>query len=397
MSRSIPDSLEPPLRGSLLVLATIAGVAIANIYYNQPLLNSFSQSFPRDAAWIWAVPTATQIGFAIGMLVLAPLGDRLDRRRLILFQMIGMCFALVAAATAWTLTMLIAASFAIGLFASMAQQAGPFAADLAPAERRGHAVGTVMGGLLLGILLARTTSGFVGGYFGWRAVFLAAIIAMLALFILIVRYLPSSRPASTLSYGRLLRSLGHLFMELRGLREAALTGACMFAAYSIFWSVLALLLAQKPFYLGPQVAGLFGIIGAVGVIIAPWAGKFADRRGPRTAISLAIGLAALSFAILGISRSSIVGLVIGVIVLDVGVQIAQVSNQFRVFALKPEARSRLNTVYMICYFIGGAVGSAAGIVAWQTVGWLGVCAAGMLFPAIAAGNHLQGWRVELRK
>lgn len=388
------DPLKSSLRGSLLILATTAGVAIANIYYNQPLLNSLRQSFPHDAAWIWAVPTATQIGFAIGMLMLAPLGDRLDRRRLILFQIIGICFALVAAATAWTLSMFIAASLAIGLFASMAQQAGPFAADLSPPEQRGHAVGTVMGGLLLGILLARTASGFVGGYFGWRAVFLVAIIAMLVLFVLIVRYLPSSRPASTLSYGQLLRSLGHLVIELRGLREAALTGACMFAAFSIFWSVLALLLAQKPFYLGPQVAGLFGIVGAVGVIAAPWAGKFADRQGSRTAISLAIGLVAFSFFILEISRSSIVGLVIGVIVLDVGVQIAQVSNQSRVFALKPDARSRLNTVYMIFYFIGGAVGSAVGIAAWQTAGWFGVCAMGLFFSAIAAGNHFQGWRVE---
>lgn len=295
------------------------------------------------------------------------------------------------AATAFTLFVLIVASLAIGLFASMAQQAGPFAAELTPSTQHGYAIGTVMSGLLFGILLARTVSGFITGYFGWRAVFVAALISMLALSILIIRYLPSSQPTSTLSYSRLLGSLWHLAVELRVLREAALTGASLFAAFSLFWAVFSLLLAHKPFYLGPQAIGLFGIVGATGAIAAPWAGQFADRRGACTAISFAIGLVTVSFIILSISGSSIVGLVIGVIVLDVGLQVAQTPNQSRIFALKPEARSRLNTVYMVCYFIGGAVGSASGIVAWQVFGWIGVCIAGMFFSAIAAGSHLRGW------
>lgn len=298
-------SPDRSLRRLLLILAITAGVSIANIYHNQPLLDSFRRSFPHRAAWAGAVPTATQLGFAMGMLLFAPLGDRVDRRRIILIQTAGMCVALLIAATASTLPVLICASLAIGVFATMAQQAGPFAAELAPGSHRGHAIGIVMSGLLLGILLARTASGFVAGYFGWRWVFAAAIASMLALAVMVVRYLPASQPSSTLSYGKLLTSLWHLAVELRGLREAALTGASLFAAFSLFWSVLSLLLARPPFYLGPQVTGLFGIVGAAGVLTAPYAGKFADRRGARAAISLAIVLATASFVIFSISGSSI--------------------------------------------------------------------------------------------
>jgi predicted MFS family arabinose efflux permease len=377
------------LRSMLLLLATVAGVGIANIYYNQPLLDSFRQSFPRDALWIGAVPTITQVGFACGMLLIAPLGDRVDRRRLILLQIAAICVALLVAATSPTLPILIGASLAIGALATMAQQAGPFAAELAPPSQRGHAIGTVMSGLLLGILLARTAAGFFAQYFGWRAVFIASIISLLALAYLVAKRLPHSRPTSTLSYSELLRSLWHLVVELRGLREASVTGAALMGSFSLFWSVLALLLAGKPFGLGPQAAGLFGVVGAAGALIAPWAGKLADRNGPHIVISLAIGLVAISFTVFALSGSSIPGLVVGVIVLDVGIQAAQISNQSRIYALRPDARSRVNTVYMVCYFIGGAAGSAVGAVAWHAFGWTGVCGAGLIFAAIAGWNHLR--------
>ncbi|WP_026736010.1 MFS transporter [Fischerella sp. PCC 9605] len=391
---SVPHSTPAPsdrsLRGSLLLLASVAGAAIANIYYNQPLLDSFSQSFPQSAPWIGAVPTVTQLGFAVGMLLLAPLGDRIDRRRLILLQIAGICVALLVAATAPTLPVLIGASLAIGMLATMAQQAGPFAAELAPPVQRGHAVGSVYSGLLLGILLARTGAGFVAEYFGWRAVFAASIVTMLVLAVVVATRLPPSKPTSTLPYGKLLGSPWYLAVDLRGLREAALTGAALYAAFSLFWSVLSLLLAGAPFHLGPQAAGLFGIVGAAGAYVAPWAGILADRRGPRAVISLAIALIAVAFVVFGLSGASISGLVIGVIVLDIGLQMAQVSNQSRIFALKPEAPSRVNTVYMMCYFIGGAAGSATGAVAWHAFGWTGACIAGLLFSALAGWNHMRG-------
>lgn len=386
---STPASTDRSLRGLLLLLATIAGVAVANIYYNQPLLDNFRQSFPSSASWVGAVPAVTQLGYAAGMLLLAPLGDRFDRRRLILLQIVGMCIALVVAAAAPTLSVLIIASLAIGVLATIAQQAVPFAAELAPASARGHAVGTVMSGLLLGILLARTAAGLVAEYFGWRAVFGASVVALLVLAVVIILRLPKSKPTSTLPYGKLMVSMWHLIVEHRALREASLTGAAMFAAFSIFWSVLALLLAGAPFHLGPQAAGLFGIVGAAGAMAAPLAGKFSDRRGPRTIITVSIVLVAISFVVFALSGKSIVGLVIGVIVLDIGVQAAQISNQSRIYALRPEARSRVNTVYMVAYFIGGAVGSGVGAVVWPAFGWLGVSVAGVAFAGLAAWNHLR--------
>jgi len=386
---STPASADRSLRGLLLLLATIAGVAVANIYYNQPLLDNFRQSFPNSASWVGAVPAVTQLGYAAGMLLLAPLGDRFDRRLLILLQIVGMCVALVLASTAPTLSVLIVASLAIGVLSTIAQQAVPFAAELAPASQRGHAVGTVMSGLLLGILLARTAAGIVAEYFGWRAVFGASVVALLVLAAVIIMRLPKSKPTSTLPYGKLLVSMWHLVVEHRALREASLTGAAMFAAFSIFWSVLALLLAGAPFHLGPQAAGLFGIVGAAGAMAAPRAGKFSDRRGPRAIITVSIVLVAISFVVFALSAKSIAGLVIGVIILDIGVQAAQISNQSRIYALKPEARSRVNTVYMVAYFIGGAVGSGVGAAVWPAFGWVGVSVAGVGFAALAAWNHLR--------
>jgi predicted MFS family arabinose efflux permease len=376
------------LRSLLLLLATIAGVTVANIYYNQPLLDSFRQSFPAGASWVGTVPAVTQLGYAAGMLLLAPLGDRFDRRLLILLQIAGLCVALVVAAAAPTISVLIVASLAIGVLSTIAQQAVPFSAELAPPAERGHAVGTVMSGLLLGILLARTAAGLVAQYFGWRAVFGVSVIALLVLAVVIILRLPKSQPTSSLPYGKLLVSMWHLVTEHRMLREASLVGASMFAAFSIFWSVLALLLAGAPFHLGPQAAGLFGIVGAAGAMAAPLAGKFADRRGPRAIITLSLVLVAISFVIFGFSGKSIVGLVVGVIILDVGVQAAQISNQSRIYALKPDARSRVNTVYMVTYFIGGALGSGVGAVVWPMFGWVGVSIAGVLFAGLGGWIHL---------
>ncbi|MFC5427580.1 MFS transporter [Paraburkholderia denitrificans] len=387
-SVSAPAGDNPSLRSLLLLLATIAGVSVASIYYNQPLLDDFRRSFPESSSWIGAVPAATQLGYAGGMLLLAPLGDRFDRRRLILLQIAGVCIALLVAATAPNLAVLIGASLAIGVLATIAQQAVPFAAELAPPEARGHAVGTVMSGLLIGILLARTVAGFVGQYFGWRAMFGVSVVMLLALAVVVVLKLPRSQPTSTLGYGKLLASMWHLTVELRGLREAATTGAFLFGAFSMFWPVLTLLLAGEPFHLGPEAAGLFGVVGAAGAMAAPVAGRFADKRGSRAIITMSLWLMALAFVIFAFSGKSLLGLVIGVIVLDIGVQAAQISNQSRVYALRPEARSRVNTVYMVAYFIGGAAGSAVGVTTWHLFGWVGVCIAGLVFTALAGWVHM---------
>lgn len=389
MLNSDTTSAARALRGTLLLLATIAGVTAANIYYNQPLLDAFRRSFPAQASWVGLVPALTQLGFALGMLLLAPLGDRYDRRKLMLGQVIAMCATLIVAATAPNLVVLIFASLAMGVIGHIPQHALPFAAELSPSSERGRAVGTVMSGLFLGILLARTAAGLVAEYFGWRSVFGASVISLLLLSALIAARLPKSQPSSELSYKRLLTSLWHLSVELRELRESAVTGAALFASFSAFWSVLAFLLSDAPFNYGPQVAGLFGLVGAAGVLVAPIAGRFADRRGTYSVISVAICLVVVSHIVLAFSGRSVTGLVIGVVVLDVGVQAGQIANQSRIYGLKPEARSRINTIYMTAYFLGGALGSAAATVVWAHFGWLGVCVAGIGFAAIAGWNH---WR-----
>ncbi len=206
------------LRSVLFLLATIAGVTVGNIYYNQPLLDALRQSFPRSAAWVGAVPAITQLGYSVGLLLLAPLGDRFDRRRLILVQIGGVSVALLVASAAPNLTVLIAASLAIGVLSTITQQAVPFAAELAPPSQRGHAVGVVMSGLLLGVLLARTAAGFIAEYFGWRAVFGAAVVVLMLLAVLILKRLPRSTPTSTLPYPKLLGSMWHLIVETPALR-----------------------------------------------------------------------------------------------------------------------------------------------------------------------------------
>jgi predicted MFS family arabinose efflux permease len=375
-------------RSTLLLLATSTGLSVANIYYNQPLLDSFRQSFPEQAHWVGAVPTLTQVGYAVGMLLTSPLGDRFERRSLIVLMVLCSCIAMAAAAVAPSLWVLCAASLALGLVGTIAQQLIPFTAELAPPAQRGQAVGTVMSGLLLGILLARTASGLIAAVAGWRMVFACAVGLMIVVGIAMHTKLPRSTPTSNLSYPKLLGSMWHLWRDLPLLREASLTGAALFAGFSAFWTTLALLLATPYFGYGPEAAGLFGLVGAAGALVAPFAGKSADRRGPRLGITVAIAISAASYIVFAFSATSLIGLVIGVILLDVGVQAAQISNQARIFALKPEARSRINTIYVVFYFAGGAVGSALGAYAWRLHGWLGVSVVGFGFTLLAAANHL---------
>jgi predicted MFS family arabinose efflux permease len=378
----------PLARSTLLLLATATGLSVANIYYNQPLLDSFRQSFPEQAHWVGAVPTLTQIGYALGMLFTSPLGDRFERRGLILLMVLCECISMAIAAVAPSLWVLCAASLAIGLLGTIAQQILPFTAELAPPAERGQAVGTVMSGLLLGILLARTASGLIAAVAGWRTVFACAVGVMIVVGIAIHTKLPRSTPTSTLSYPRLLGSMWHLWHEFPLLREASRTGALLFAGFSAFWTTLALLLAGAPFNWGPEAAGMFGLVGAAGALVAPFAGKSADRRGPRVGITIAIGISVLSFIVFAFSATSLAGLVIGVLLLDIGGQAAQISNQARIFALKPEARSRINTIYIVFYFAGGAAGSALGAYAWRLHGWVGVSIVGLGFSLLAAANHL---------
>jgi predicted MFS family arabinose efflux permease len=284
------------------------------------------------------------------------------------------CVSLCGAAVAPSLAWLGVASLAVGATASAVHVLVPFAATLAPENSRGRVVGIVLSGLLMGILLARTFSGFLGSLFGWRSVFWTAAIFMLILAVGLHARLPRNRPEHSLSWFELMRSIFGLVRKHAELRESAFIGAMLFCAFSVFWTTLVFFLRIPPYHYGPSVAGSFGLIGAAGAAGAPVVGQLADRHGPRRTVSIAIWVAIASFLILGQFGHTLPGLILGVALLDLGVQAGHVSNQARIYAIDPAARSRLNTVYMFCYFVGGAVGSSAGPVLLAAYGWTAVCA-----------------------
>lgn len=389
MAEPESQSLPPAL---LAILAAAAGVLVANIYYNQPMLGLLAREFGVDGTVVAAVPVLTQAGYAAGLLFLSPLGDRVERKRLILLTNAALAAALLATLAAPGLGLMAAASLLVGVFASVTQQVVPLAAQLAPAARRGKAVGTVMMGLLLGILLARTLSGFVAEHAGWRASFALALALTAAIGLLLAWRLPRVPPTICLSYPEVLRSLGGLFLAHRVLRRAALIQALLFGAFSAFWSVLALKLEAPPLHLGSAVAGLFGVIGAAGALMAPVAGRLADKRGPAVLVAGGAATAGLSFIPMGLWPDSLTALVAGVLVMDLGLQACMVSNQTRVYALDAAARSRINTVYMTIMFVGGALGSFLGARAWAAWGWQGVCALGAAMGLAAAAIELTARR-----
>lgn len=368
---------------------TASAVSVANIYYCQPLLSEIGRSLSVSDRAIGYLPMWTQAGTALGMLAFVPLGDMFPRRKLIVIMCALSTVALAMMAIAPGLALANGASFAVGMTSIVAHLILPFAAKLAPPERRGHVVGTVLSGLLLGILLGRVVSGFVGDQFGWRMVYRMASGAMLALTLVLGSALPEDRPERRIRYRKLIGSIVDLALAQPVLREAAVIGGMLFGAFSSFWATLAFFLATPPYHYGAPVAGVFGIIGAAGVLFAPWVGRLTDRKGPEFAVAMAIMTAALSYAVLYATGQNIWGLIAGVILLDLGVQAGHVANQTRIYALVPEARSRLNTVYMVSYFLGGALGSALGAYGWSRAGWTGVCVAGAAQLAVAGG--MRAW------
>jgi len=365
------------------LLALSVGVIVANIYYVQPLLAAMARTFSVSVSMIGLVAMLTQVGTAIGMLIFVPLGDSRDRRALLTLLLTGACVALCGVATARNLIWISIASFAVGAFGAAVHVIVPFAAQLAPENSRGRVLGTVFSGLLIGILLARTFSGVVASFFGWRSVYFIAVLGMLALMVLLRARLPKLPPQNSLSWPILMRSLVDLVRDHPELRESAFLGAALLCVFSAFWTTLVFLLQTPPYHYGSSVAGLFGLVGAAGALCAPLVGRFADRKGPRFTILLALLTTLASFLLLGALGKGMAGLIAGVVLLDVGVQSGHVANQTRIYALDANARSRLNTVYMFCYFSGGSFGSWMGAICWEYEGWPAVCAFGVAVLTIA--------------
>ncbi|WP_426232399.1 MFS transporter [Pararhizobium sp. DWP3-4] len=364
-----PDARSREIgQAALLAMAVAGGIAVANIYYNQPMLGIIESEF-GDQPITGMVPTATQLGYALGLFLLLPLGDMVNRRKMIIGQFVVLAAALALAALAPSAGILVAASVIVGACSTVAQQIVPFAASLAAPEKRGATIGTVMAGVLSGILFSRTLSGFVGEHAGWREMFWIGVpLALIAAGLMFV-VLPQHRLTSTLRYHQAIQSLGHLWKRHPALRAATIIQAFLFASFTAFWTILALYLAGPKFQLGADVAGLFGIVGAVGIFAAPLAGWVADKRGPHFVVWMGAGLTIVAWLIFGV-WASIASLVVGVIVLDFGIQSALISNQHIIYALDADARSRLNTVFMTGMFLGGAAGSALATLAWGQGGWL---------------------------
>ncbi len=369
--------------GLVALLALAAGVSVGNIYYVQPLLPKLAVHFAASPRAIGYVPMLTQVGYAAGLLLFIPLGDVVERKRLILTLFACSAAALVASAAAPSLAWLAGASFLVGLAAVVPHVALPLATHLAAPSERGRVIGVVMSGLLAGILVARAVSGVVATAVGWRAVYLLAAVVMVVLGIALRSLLPPSPPSAALRYPALLASLLSLTRAHAELRQASLLGAAGFGAFSVFWTTLAFLLAGPPYHLGSDVAGLFGLLGAAGALAAPLVGRLTDRQGSRFTIGVALAIALASFVVFAALGTRLWGLAAGVVLMDVGVQSNQVANLARIHALDPAARSRLSTVYMVTYFAGGALGTWAGAYCWAAWGWPGVSAAGAAFPAAA--------------
>lgn len=369
----------PALSTAMIVaMAVASGVAVANIYYNQPMLEVMSRDMHGNRA-IDQVSMVTQLGYAAGLVLLVPLGDFINRKRLIVAQFLVVALAAVWIALSGGPTGLLMASLVIGLCSTVAQQIIPFAVHLAPPAKRGHVLGMVMAGLLCGILLSRTLAGFVATHAGWREMFWLCVPLAIACAALMAWVLPSTpSSAAAMSYPKLLASLKDLWVELPPLRLAAVTQALMFGSFSAFWTTLAFRLAAPPFGMNASIAGLFGVIGAVGVFAAPIAGRLSDRIGARAIVLLTVSAAALSWLAFGF-WNTIPGLIVGVTLLDFGVQGTLVANQSIIYKLRPEARSRVNTLFMGTTFIGGAIGSALSAVLWRFSGNMALTTFGLLF------------------
>ncbi|GJA85058.1 MFS transporter [Aeromonas caviae] len=345
----------------LFAMALSCGLAVANIYYNQPMLAVMAQDFPGHSG-MPLIAMLTQLGYAMGLLLLVPLGDVVERRWLIPGQFALIALASLLAATAASATTLMLASVLLGIGATAAQQIVPVAATLADPARRGAVVGSVMSGLLAGILLSRTVAGLVTAYGSWRAMFWLAIPLALSGALLMARMIPSGLPRSPLGYGRLLHSLVGLWREEPALRRATLTQALLFASFSAFWTVLAFYLAEPAYGLGARPVVLAGAV----LVVLAW-------------ICFELWL-------------SLAGLACGVILLDLGVQSALIAHQQRIYGLRPEARGRINTLFMTGMFLGGTLGSSLGMLVWQQGHWIGVGAAGMGLALVACLCALAGRR-----
>ncbi|MEO6938187.1 MAG: MFS transporter [Collimonas sp.] len=389
MEATTSSRLSP---GLVALMAMATGVAVAGNYYAQPLLHTIAAQFGISNGAAGAVVTVAQLSYALGLLLLVPLGDMFERKKLIVVMTLLSAAGLVLTALASSLAMVLLGTALTGLFSVVAQILLPFSATLAAPEERGKVVGHVMTGLLLGILLARTVAGYLSTVGGWQTVYWFGAAMMLITAIALARALPRYHQPLGLSYPRLLKSILHLFVQEPVLRIRALLGAIVFAVFSILWTSISFLLAAAPFHYDDGTIGLFGLVGAAGALAASQVGRLADRGKAGFATSAGLLLLLLSWLPLAFSIYSLPALLIGVLLLDLVAQAVHVTNLSVINHLHGAARNRLTSGYMTCYFMGGAAGSMLSTFVYEQAGWPGVCGSGALLSAIG----LLLWRMSRR-
>ncbi|EKQ56134.1 MULTISPECIES: MFS transporter [unclassified Clostridium] len=382
---------EFELSNFLIALMSIACAAsAANLYYSQPLLEQISRFFNASSSIIGITAMLIQIGYAIGLVFLVPLGDIKERRNLIMIMLLCSAISLLSLSISFNIWWLLLSSLIVGLTSITPMLIVPLVAHIAKPAERGKVIGSVMSGLLIGILLSRVFSGIIGSILGWQIVYRIAAGMMVLLILVFKLWIPKSVPDSSMSYKKLLKSLIGLLRNQPILVESSLIGAMMFGTFSIFWTALSFLLKSPVYNLGAQAAGMFGLAGIIGALAASMVGRIADKRSPGFTLTIAIIISFLSYICFLIFGYQMWGLIIGVILLDLGIQSAQISNQARINTLDATARSRNNAVYMTFYFCGGALGSWLGTFFWGIFGWIGVCGVGIIFQIVAATIHICG-------
>jgi predicted MFS family arabinose efflux permease len=366
-----------PRRGVALLFSVASGLAVANVYYSQPLLDVIADDLDMSHATVGIVGTVTQIGYGAGLLLVVPLGDLVNRRRLIVGQMLLSVLALVAVASAPTETLLLAAFTAVGVLAVVTQVLVAYSASMADPAGRGRVVGIVTSGIIIGILLARTVSGTLADIAGWRSVYVVSALATLVMAGLLYKVLPRrSEPRERISYSRLIVSTFKLFAEVPLLRTRATLVLLIFMAFTVLATPMVLPLSAPPFSLSTTEIGLFGLAGAAGAFGASRAGRLSDRGHAERITGIGLGMMLLSWIPIALLPHSLWGLIIGLIAVDFGLQSVHVANQSLLYRTRPEAQSRLTAGYMVFYSIGSAAGAISSTVVYAQAGWGGVCALG---------------------
>ena len=367
----------------LWTLAIVAGISVANLYYNQPLLNMIRHDLGVSEFKTNLIAMVTQIGYAIGLFFIVPLGDLYQRRKIILTNFALLIVSLLAIASSHSVNLILVASLFTGICSMVPQIFIPIAAQFSRPENKGRNVGIVVSGLLTGILASRVVSGFVGELFGWREMYYIAAGLMLACAVIILKVLPEIQPNFKGRYASLMKSLLSLWREFPQLRVYSVRAALNFGSFLAMWSCLAFKMGQAPFFADSDVIGLLGLCGVAGALTASFVGKYVKQVGVRRFNFIGCGLILMSWLLLSIGENTYAGIIAGIITIDIGMQCIQLSNQTSIFELDPRASNRINTIFMTTYFTGGSLGTFLAGSFWQLYGWHGVTGVGTVLTGIS--------------